>query len=291
MRDQTWAPGSAAVADFLLRPGGPALSAQARLVYLTLFSYMGTDGYSRPSIPTIAEGSSVSRRKTIAVLAELEAGGFLERRQTGRSTIYRLYPPWDPKPVDNIDSVVDKSDVGCEQRVDNNPETCGQPAKMVHGVHIRSAQDAHLDSGTNESCRSEVHAVHIRSAQGAHQKCTTCTPSNPVEETHLSNPMEKPTPSMMTMNTPATRCWSQVVDAVAGILPRGVEVALSLCKPQTLDQVALTVALPFDPRQSERIERNRSLLRDKLRTVSGQDLDLILVQHDARAGPEEGQPP
>jgi hypothetical protein len=104
-RERTWAPGSAAVLDTMLRPGGPPVSRDAALVYLTLFSYMGADFLSRPSIPTIAVGARLCERVVRYKLGELEAIGLIERRQlSGRSVIYRLLPPWSIDPASDAGS-------------------------------------------------------------------------------------------------------------------------------------------------------------------------------------------
>ncbi len=95
-RDQVWAPGSIGVVDAMVRPGSPSISAEATLVYLCIFSYWGANGECYPSVNTIAEGVHLHRTTVIRKLDELEAAGLITRDTSkGKSTYYRLTPPWE----------------------------------------------------------------------------------------------------------------------------------------------------------------------------------------------------
>lgn len=98
MRELTWGPGSAGVVDYLLSEAGPPVSAEARLVYLKLFSHMDEHHLCWPHVGTQAKGTGLSGRTVQRKLRELEAAGLvLSEPRDGEPTVYRLYPPWAPR--------------------------------------------------------------------------------------------------------------------------------------------------------------------------------------------------
>lgn len=100
-RQQTWAPGSIAVMDHILQPGEPALTAEAKLVYLALFKHMGSSFTCYPRVTTLAAATGISDRTVQRSLTHLEQLGLIRRQpqydpEDGRrkSTLYTIMPPW-----------------------------------------------------------------------------------------------------------------------------------------------------------------------------------------------------
>lgn len=209
-RERTWAPGSAAVLDTMLRPGGPAISGDAILVYLTLFSYMGSDFISRPSIPTIAEGAKLSERYVRYKLDELEAAGLVERRyQSKRSLMFLLHAPWGADPAHRAGSRKTTLHTVQGQEGEKPIEeaitlhsmqggTVESGASVAQTLHTVQGDADRVNVGTDPT----LHVVHstLHAMQGDPAQCA-------VQETHRRNPLEKPNEEVAVEKRPSWREW------------------------------------------------------------------------------------
>ncbi len=99
MKAEPWGPGSTATAlSCILKGGGPPLQPMAKLVLLTLTMRVNGKAQCVLSLKQLAASVGVSEQVTKRCLTQLESAGLLERQQTpGRSTLYTLFPPWEPK--------------------------------------------------------------------------------------------------------------------------------------------------------------------------------------------------
>lgn len=160
-RGRKWAPGSISVVDYVLRESTPALSAEAKLVYLTLFRHMGSSFSCYPSVKTLAGGTNLSTRTVQRVLKELVEVGLVHREPRfdaeGRrtSTLYRLRAPWVVLHVSDSDSL--------------SPP----PDRTAPGGDVETGGVRHTDT-------DPVSGSHHPPVRLSHKV------------THLSNPMKKP---------------------------------------------------------------------------------------------------
>lgn len=154
-RQQTWAPGSIAVVDYILQPGEPALTAEAKLVYLALFKHMGTSFTCYPRVTTLAAATGISDRTVQRSLGHLEQSGLIRRKpqydpSDGRrqSTLYTLLPPWSViTPVQEpCDTVTPPGDTQSPPPVTVTPlpvTVCHPPGDCVADkvTHLKVTQD------------------------------------------------------------------------------------------------------------------------------------------------------
>jgi hypothetical protein len=243
-----------------------------------MFTFTNTEAMDRCGI-THPQAFSRAREKVVRAGLVSHSPGTLQRtgvysnldRELDPLTVAkRLGRTAPPEPVDNSNHH--------PQGVDNAQDYPQADSQTAHTLLTNHSQTTH-EPLTNHS-------------QTAHKVGSESGPAVSISrEEHNREEQRDSDPSTMMMNAPAARCWSKMVEAISGTLSRPAEVALAHCRPLALDQAALTVALPAEAEERERVERNRLVLRDRLRSITEQPLELVLVPHEARAGPEEGQPP
>lgn len=253
MRELSWGPGSISVIDVLLRPGGPAISAEARVIYAALYSHMGPDARCWPSIATLASGTGLSERTVRRRTAELVAAGLCDRIETpGKVTVYRLHPPWAPVQRDTPVSVA------------------GVPRSE------RPRSDSHPGQA-DRTPRSESPDTPV---------------SVTAEVTHLSNPLNTSAAEAEECAPAgdAQQLWTTAVEGIRQVSTPGMRELLSKCRAYSVDQQFLCVDWSLVPEgDRERIMLQRFVLERALIDATGLRRGFrfgVPLQNEARAGPQ-----
>lgn len=245
--DQVWTPGNIAVLDFMVRPGGPAISLQALAVYLCLFSYWGPNGDVFPSVNTIAEGVHAHRATVIRALKELEDAGLIRRTSAkGKSNSYVLVPPW------------------------------AEHVKLTSRTQLPVAQSNQPNQSHTATSSPE------RQDQSLTATTTSCTERH--EETHVRNPPKKPNDSLTEeeaktdpaapASSPEAALWQNVLSDIEADLRGSMDgyLAKTVAQAGTLADGRLVVSVPGTFARDRTESRYGAIIRRKVALRAGREI-------------------